>query len=98
MANGCVLIASDAVGSAPYLIKDGENGFCFKSECIDSLVQKVEWLFTHPEEMKQMRKKAFESIVYVWSPSNAVCSLLQLIDDLQNSRKSSIKYGPCSKA
>ena len=30
MNSGCVTIVSHAVGSAPYLIKDGENGFVYK--------------------------------------------------------------------
>lgn len=31
MANGCVLVASDKIGSVPYLLKDGKNGMIFQS-------------------------------------------------------------------
>lgn len=31
MSNGCVLIASNQIGSVPFLVKDGETGLSFKS-------------------------------------------------------------------
>ena len=110
MSNGCVLVGSDALGCAPYLIKDGENGFMFKSSkvsctfknpdkmSLDSLCEKVEWLLEHPEERKQMRMNAREVMTNVWSPRKAAEALLKLIDDLKNGKETSIKEGPCSKA
>lgn len=98
MANGCVLVASDTIGSSPYLIKDSVNGFMFKSCDDDSLTEKVEWLLTHPDEMKIMQRNAYHNMCALWSPKHAAESLLKLIDDLQNGRETSIKEGPCSKA
>lgn len=31
MSNGCAVVASNMIGAAPYLIKQGENGYIFKS-------------------------------------------------------------------
>lgn len=110
MSNGCVLVGSDALGCAPYLIKDGENGFLFKSSkvscsfgnpdmiALDSLSEKVVWLLEHPTERKQMQLNAVKQMQDVWSPKKAAQSLLQLIDDLKNGRDTLIKDGPCSKA
>lgn len=98
MSNGCVLVASDEIGSTPYLIKDGENGFQFKSKNLDSLMEKVEWLLTHQYEMYKMQYVAYEQMKNIWNPSKAATSLLQLIDDLQNDRKCSLIEGPCSIA
>lgn len=110
MSNGCVLVGSDALGCAPYLIQDGVNGFMFKSSkvscsfdnpdiaALDSLCEKVEWLLDHPSERKQMRKNACDLMVNVWSPKRAALSLLQLIEDLKNAKETSITEGPCSKA
>ena len=98
LANGCVLVASDEIGSSPYLIRDGENGFMFKSKNVESLTEKVEWLLTHPEDMKKMRKCAVQQMKELWSPHKAAKALLLLIDDLMNHRETSIKNGPCSKA
>lgn len=110
MANGCVLVASDAIGSVPYLVKDGVNGLMFKSastktsfgnpdqKALDDLTEKVAWLLDNKDRMKEMQRKAVRTMQEVWSPKRAAQNLLQLIDDLQNGRGNSIKEGPCSKA
>ena len=110
MANGCVLVASDAIGSVPYLVKDGVNGLMFKSastktsfgnpdqKALDDLTEKVAWLLDNKEKMKEMQRAAFLTMYNTWSPKRAAQNLLQLIDDLQNGRETSIKKGPCSKA
>lgn len=98
MANGCVLVASDAIGSTPYLVENGFNGFAFKSCNADSLTEKVEWLLTHPTELRQMQKNAYKRMRDMWSPKKGAEAFLKLIDDLQNGRDSSIAEGPCSKA
>lgn len=97
MANGCVLVASDAIGSTPYLIIEGKNGFSFKSEDADSLTDCVKRLLDNPADMYQMQKEARNTMVNLWSPRKAALSLLTLIDDLQNGRECSILNGPCSK-
>ena len=110
MANGCILVASDAIGSVPYLVKDGVNGLMFKSastktsfgnpdqKALDDLTEKVAWLLDNKEKMKEMQRAAFLTMYNTWSPKRAAQNLLQLIDDLQNGRGTSIKEGPCSKA
>lgn len=110
MANGCVLVASDAIGSVPYLVKDGVNGLMFKSastktsfghpdqKALDELTEKVAWLLDNKKRMKEMQRKAVRTMQEVWSPKQAAQNLLQLIDDLQNGRGTLIKEGPCSNA
>lgn len=98
MTNGCALVTSDAIGSTPYLVKDGKNGCIFKSGNADSLTKRVEWLICNPEKKHAIRHEARRTMLDTWSPSNAAKALLNLIDDLQNNRKCSIKEGPCSEA
>lgn len=98
MSNGCVLVGSDAIGSIPYLIKEGENGLIFKSGSADSLEQKICWLINHPKEAHQMRIKALKSMRELWSPRNAAESFLRLADDMQHNRKCNITEGPASQA
>ena len=40
-------------------------------EALDSLCEKVEWLWEHPTERKQIALNGYESIKEIWSPSNA---------------------------
>lgn len=98
MANGCVLVASDAIGSTPYLIIEGKNGFSFKSEDVDSLTDCVKRLLDNPTDMYRMQQDARNTMVTMWSPQKAAEALLTLIDDLQNNRECSILNGPCSRA
>lgn len=98
MSNGCALVASDDIGSAPFLVRDGVNGFIFKSCDIDSLTTKVEWLLQHPKQLTDMRRQAFLDMINIWSPKVAAENLLKLSADLKLGKDSSIEIGPCSKA
>lgn len=98
MSNGCVLVASDAIGSTHYLVKHKETGMIFRSCDLDSLYEQVIYLLDNPEARKQISKAGRESMVKLWSPQNAAKSLLQLIEDIQARRESSVEEGPCSKA
>lgn len=114
MANGCVVVASDEIGSVPYLLKDKVSGCAFKSasmysgftklglfvdeKSLLSLVDGVEWLINHPIERNEIAVNAYNNIKAIWSPDNAAKNLLKLIDDISFGRESSIEEGPCSKA
>lgn len=114
MSNGCVLVASDDIGSIPYLVKHRENGCVFKSSSrrygfhrfgvnvdkhsLDSLENQIEWLFNFPAERQRLSVNAIKTMRETWSPENAAKNLLTLIDDIKQGRDTSIMYGPCSKA
>lgn len=98
MVCGCAVVGSDAIGSVPYLIKDGENGMIFKNLSIGSLYEKVKYLIEHPVVRQQMAIKGQHDIQNLWSPQNAAQSLLRLIEDLKAGRETSVMQGPCSKA
>lgn len=98
MSNGCAVVASDAIGSTAYLITDGFNGFAFRSEDVENLTEKVEWLLTHPVELAQMKRNAYERMRVMWSPRKAAESLLLLIENLKQGKDTPIAEGPCSKA
>lgn len=97
MSNGCAVVASNAIGSVHYLVRDCENGMIFNSEDIESLYEKVEFLLGHPDERRKMANRAYYTMRDVWSPANAANNLIRLIEDLQQGRESSIVEGPCSK-
>lgn len=110
MANGCVLVASAAIGSTPYLVKVGITGLSFRSprtfsslvcpdmKALDSLCEKVEWLLDNPNERIKMQKQGMTLMQEVWSPQVAARRLLQLIECLQHGGEPDFKDGPCSKA
>ena len=98
MSNGCAIVASDSIGSIPFLVKDGENGCVFKSCDLDSLCNKVEYLLDNDSKRQSIAKNAYYTMRDIWSPRNAAMNFLKLVDDLQNSKGISIEEGPCSKA
>lgn len=98
MSNGCVLVASDKIGSVPYLIKDGENGMIFKNKNIDSLYEKVTYLLKNQNMIIELSNRGIDTINKLWSPNNAALSLCTLISDLLNNVYPTITEGPCSRA
>lgn len=110
MANGCVLVASDAIGSSPYLIDDGRTGLLFKSPktsshmdkpdkvALDELCKKVEYLIDNPDKRQAIRQRSIALMQKVWNPKVAAERLLVLIDNLRKGKETPFVEGPCSKA
>lgn len=98
MSCGCAVVASDQIGSVPFLIKDGENGFIFRNGSVDDITAKVEILANDRNLCYEMGRKAHHTLHDVWSPANAASSLLKLIDGIKSGNPGIIKDGPCSPA
>lgn len=110
MANGCVVVAADAIGSVPFLIKDGQTGMLFKSpkttssltspdaEALASLSAKVEFLLDNPDITDSIKLKALALMQNQWSPCQAATRLLTLISTLKRGDATPFEEGPCSKA
>ena len=98
MSNGCVPVASNEIGSVPYLIKTGENGLIYKSSEIESLENAVCCLFEKPESIELMRRNALHTMKDVWSPRIATENFLTLAHHALNGTLSSYKLqeGPAS--
>lgn len=110
MANGCVLVASDGIGSSPYLIRDGETGLLFKSPrtsstigkpdttALNSLCKKVEYLLNNTNKWKEIRQHSITLMQEEWHPKIAAKRMLTLIDCLRKNAETPFSEGPCSKA
>lgn len=98
MSNGCTLIASNAIGSIPYLVKNGYNGMIFNDCDSDDLYEKIMYLIQHPEERENMARAAYKTMSEKWSPQNAAKSLINLIESFYNGHMNAAESGPCSKA
>lgn len=99
MSNGCAVVASNLIGSVPFLIQNGKNGLIFKSEDIDSLEKNVTYLLDNPSRRIEIAKNAILTMRSVWSPKNASKSFFELVEALTTKNSALIpKNGPCSKA
>lgn len=98
MSNGCAVVASNEIGSVPFLIKDGVNGLVFKSKDIDSLERKVTFLLDNPQKRLEFSKNAVATMQQDWSPKCAARRFVELATSLLNCEVKEFSDGPCSKA
>ena len=100
MNSGCAVVASHAIGSVPFLIRDGENGLVYESGNIDMLCEKVKYLLERPEEQKKLGCAAYQTITELWSAENAAARLNELLIEVLSGEKNPELFadGPCSKA
>lgn len=94
----CVPVASDAIGSTPFLIENGINGMVFHNEDINDLYKQVRYLVDYPERRMQMAENAYRTIHDVWSPANAARSIVSLITSHLNGHIIPTAKGPGSIA
>lgn len=100
MNSGCAVVASDAIGSVPFLIENNKNGMIYESGNVEDLYQKVKSLLDSPETCKEMGTKAYETMTGLWNAEAAVPRLLSLCEALLSGEKRPVLFheGPCSKA
>lgn len=100
MDSGCAVIASHAIGSAPFLIRDGENGLLYKSGNVDMLCEKLRFLLENPKEQTRLGSRACSTVREEWDAETAARRLLELADSILQGDKSPERYlsGPCSRA
>lgn len=96
MNAGCVVVANKVIGSVPFLIRDGINGYSYNN--IEDAYIKVKSLIENPERRQKLSRKAFETIACQWNVYSATNNLMQLISSLNNNENISIIEGPCSPA
>lgn len=100
MNSGCAVVASDAIGSVPFLLENGKNGLQFRSGDVEDLYRNVKYLLDHPKVCKTMGHNAYETIAELWNAETAAQRLLQLAQALQQGEKQPrlFETGPCSVA
>lgn len=100
MNSGCAVVASHAIGSVPFLVKDGENGLIYKDGDFEDLYKKVKYLIDNKNERIEISKKAYSTMTDEWNGNNAARKFIKLCEKLLNGEKAIELYpdGVCSKA
>ena len=100
MNSACAVVASHAIGSVPFLLKDGENGLIYKDGDEEDLYRKVKMLLNNPDLCQQYGKQAYFTIVDEWNAETATKRFLNLSQAIlnENIKPDLILDGPCSKA
>lgn len=76
MNSGCALVAGSMAGAVPYLIKDGENGYIYNGEKLDSFLKKAEALVKHPSRQQKFGNNAYDTIIKQWNSEVAARRLI----------------------
>ena len=88
MNSGCAVVASHAIGSVPFLLDNGKNGYIYKNGDMDDMYQKVKSLMDNPGKRREISKNAYTTIANEWNAENAASKLLVLAQALLNGEKS----------
>jgi glycosyltransferase involved in cell wall biosynthesis len=79
MASGKAIIASDKVGCAVDLVQEGVNGYIFKSNNQQDLLDKLILMSNSKEQLAIMGKKSFD-LIQAWSFENQVEAIIKTIN------------------
>lgn len=100
MNSGCAVVAGDAIGAVPYLVKNGENGCVYPSGDADGLYSCVRRLLEAPETMDQLGRNGYQTVTGCWSAQTAAQRLISLCEALLAGTDANGLFaeGPCSPA
>lgn len=99
MNSGCAVVASHAIGSVPFLIENGKNGFIYRNGDMDNLYERVIKLIENPEFREQMGRNAYQTLVEQWNADVAAGRFLALTQAMLDGNTTDLySDGPCSRA
>ncbi len=100
MNSGCAVVASHAIGSVPFLIKNGENGLIYENGNQLDLEKQVLRLLEDGAFRKRIAENAYETMINLWNAETAAERFLTLTEKLLKNENTDSLFldGPCSKA
>lgn len=97
MNSGCAVVTNSAIGSVPYLLENGKNGWIYKNGSVKDLYNKTKRLLDDPEKRTAMGMEAYRTLTETWNAETAAERLLQLIENIKQGKTTEFIGGPCSK-
>ncbi len=100
MNSGCAVVASHAIGSAPFLIEHEKNGLIYENGKLEDLCLKVRNFLDNPKQREKVGRSAYQAITELWNANEAAERLISLSKNLLKGENVSALYknGPCSLA
>lgn len=99
MNSGCAVAAGHMMGAAPYLIRDGENGCCYRDGDVGELTDIVERLLSDAALRERLGRNACETITGTWNAEEAARRLLGLCARIVEGKEITFyEDGPLSRA
>lgn len=104
MNSACAVLASHAIGAAPFLLRHGSNGMVFESGNVKELCEKAERLVRNAAERRKLGEAAYDTILEEWNAEKAADRLVEIAEKLLAGRnvketgRLAFKSGPLSVA
>jgi len=98
MNSGCALVAGHGIGAVPYLLKDGENGYVYRTGDEEEFIRMGKKLVLDREMTEQFGRASYRRIEQEWNEKTAAERLLELCGGILSGRITPPLTGPCSKA
>lgn len=100
MNSGCAVVASHAIGSVPFLIKDGVNGLIYENGNQKHFEKLVCRLLDDEAYRKKIGENAYYTILEKWNAQIAANRFVELAETLLQGKEANGLFsdGPCSEA
>lgn len=99
MNSACAVVACDAIGSAPYLLKDGKNGLTYRYGDNEIAYQRVKSLLDDSEICKAYGFASYHTMAELWNPRNGAKRFISLAKNIENNISVELySDGPCDKS
>lgn len=99
MNSGCAVVANRAMGGAPYLIKNGINGYLYRNGHREELFAYVKMLIEDQSQREKIGQAAYRTIANEWNPSVAAERLFVCMQaELTGNPIPQFESGPLSRA
>ena len=99
MNSGCAVVASHSIGSVPFLIEHGHNGYIYRNGDTDEAYAYVKRLLDEGDERERIGREAYATIATEWNADVAAYKLLALCEPmLAGQRAIPYEGGVCSRA
>lgn len=98
MDSGCVCVAYKGIGSVPFLIDNGNNGFAYENHSSIEIADICEKIINDRSLREKIGDSAKKSISEMWNAKVASERLLDFAENIKNGQVKTYDSGPLSKA
>ena len=86
MNSACVSVANENIGSVPFLIEDGVNGFNYDGT-VEHLYKKIKVLFDDKNKIEKLSRNAYYTILNEWNAERAAEKSVALFESFLKAEK-----------
>lgn len=98
MNSGCALVAGHGIGAVPYLLKDGENGYVYRTGDEKEFIRVASELAKDAGKTEQFGRASYQIIEREWNEEEAAKRLYTLCEGILAGNINPPESGPCSIA